>query len=63
MGGTELKPCPCCGGKAIIIQHISIYRNLHYYACCTECSMRTGIYKDKRTVKIQWNRRANNGKM
>lgn len=55
---NELKPCPCCNGNAIIIAFMA-NKNLYHYAKCTECSIRTGIYRDRKTVKIQWNRRAN----
>lgn len=62
----ELKPCPFCGGKAVI------YVNDGVCAVCTERGATTPIYVDAyyngnptggavdRAIK-QWNRRVNDG--
>ena len=60
----ELKPCPCCGGKA------KLWINGGVYVKCTMCLMRTATKEDclslnqrpaiERVVEA-WNRRIENG--
>lgn len=67
----ELKECPFCGGKAILVP---LSNSSGYIACIGKCDMKTGTYwdepmkepKENRTkwhdlATAAWNRRANNG--
>lgn len=62
MSDTELKPCPICEGKAILGIYYRVRHPMRYYAVCTECGLRSAIYKNKETAKTQWNRRKRNAK-
>lgn len=61
---NDLKPCPFCGGSAILFK---VKRNKGY-VCCVECQTRTTtIHNDtdkelnwKQVAKNIWNRRINN---
>ena len=37
---TELKPCPCCGGKAVY-KDARIYCDTGVYVQCTQCKLKT----------------------
>lgn len=49
---TNLKPCPCCGGKAECSEQV-----LGWRVCCTKCGTRSRMeaYED-RAIAL-WNRR------
>jgi hypothetical protein len=48
----ELKPCPCCGGKATLMDRPS------FYVECIKCGLRTSEDSDSFTEPIEmWNRR------
>ena len=59
---TELKPCPFCGGKAVL-SHKTEWDEKCSYVYCTTCSIRTAgvpvsseYSSDEKAVKV-WNRR------
>lgn len=59
---NELKPCPFCGGKAIVEGRHN--RFMEWYLCaCPECQIsQTGKQYSFRFEAIEaWNRRADNG--
>lgn len=56
---TELKPCPFCGGRAVLVQV-----NRKNYVICDDCGAKSFEYSqhddyfDARAIRA-WNRRAN----
>lgn len=67
MTENELKPCPFCGGRAVLRRG---NKNKHgYFVLCTECNARSGFECDKYTSRQDnaqlaieaWNRRKDNG--
>jgi Lar family restriction alleviation protein len=49
---TELKPCPFCGGKAVM------YGQVFYYIVCKSCGVETqGTYSEQSAAEA-WNRMA-----
>ena len=74
MERNELKPCPFCGGKAVIRNHNEMVgfgmSDTFYFVKCTACRMsgsKFGILDgDNKSERIKkaitaWNRRANDG--
>lgn len=58
MGANEqLKPCPFCGGEAILIKEKIITR---FYVECKKCSAMTNLFTTKEEAIEVWNRRTNN---
>lgn len=65
---AELKPCPFCGGEAVVVPHkffseaLKAWKVDRYGVECKKC--RTSSYQfwgcEKHAIKA-WNRRANNG--
>lgn len=53
-----LKPCPFCGGKAVIESPDMPYTN--HYARCTGCRIQTQWYQDREKLKRFWNTRQGN---
>ena len=55
---TELKPCPCCGGKAAF--EINDDRTGEIFIACRSCSISTDTFGpcDKAKAASVWNRRA-----
>ena len=51
----QLKPCPCCGGKARSVQTKDFN-----YVFCTECELTTTTYDTEKEAADVWNRRVNN---
>lgn len=51
---NNLKPCPFCGGKAIVTE-IPINS---YITVCTNCSSNMAIYRSKQEAIEAWNNRA-----
>lgn len=49
----ELKPCPCCGGKAVT-EMIS----WDWVVECEECYLSTRVYPTPEEAAKAWNRRA-----
>ena len=48
---AELKPCPFCGGKAVL------YGKVFYYIVCKSCLAETKGNYSKQTAIETWNRR------
>lgn len=63
---AELKPCPFCGGEAVILSHTRIKRPWIYEywrVGCKECGLRFPKYSETESQAIDvWNRRAGDGK-
>ena len=50
MSDTELKPCPCCGGKATFdYQDTSVF--------CVKCGIQTACHSTEKTAVSRWNTR------
>lgn len=60
MKKSELLPCPFCGERAVLLQHISNYGNCYYFVTCIDCGNRTEYKKTTQTVMRLWNRRSDN---
>lgn len=61
---SKLKPCPFCGGEAIM-RHISSIMDVFSYVTCTRCGVQSPNFKvsseyasDDKAAEA-WNRRAN----
>ena len=64
MAEKELKPCPFCGGKAIVLHTKSIYELPHFFVTCGSCGVETPrVCKTEEQAREVWNRRSNNGKL
>ena len=63
---TELKPCPFCGGEAILKHYATkeLFRKQlrHSYVQCCICNIRTELAYTDTEVIIKWDRRAEDGK-
>lgn len=57
MSKTELKPCPFCEGKAIMIQNTANYGSVFHFVMCIECGNRTASFRSTKTAEKKWNRR------
>lgn len=55
---VELKPCPFCGGKAILTSETTNYFSERYFVLCNDCHNRTKGCQFRRTAIEAWNRRA-----
>ena len=51
---TELKPCPFCGSKAMML---SWKETGEYWVQCEECEMKTDTHYDPKIAALVWNRR------
>ena len=56
MSEEELKPCPFCGGKAIIMQHWKDFKTNKYIVKCIKCGAQTDAAV-KEHISILWNTR------
>lgn len=57
---ARLKPCPFCGGKALIRRMYVAGEPSHSSVECSECNVKTDFYvyqHDERNVIKVWNRR------
>ena len=52
---TELKPCPFCGDKEIVVSPTGFHGA--YIAYCIQCHSNTGDYDTKEEAIAAWNRR------
>lgn len=62
MAEIELKPCPFCGGKAVLRMASEILYNGEvggWKATCQKCGIETAI-ENRKTAAEKWNRRADN---
>ena len=63
----DLKPCPFCGGREIVIRPVhgyfvgSAYQRTYQYIQCRNCFARTGDHGTRPKAIEAWNRRADNG--
>lgn len=58
---NKLKPCPFCGGRAIILQTETFFSYPRYFATCDSCGVETPrVYKTRAKSIEAWNRRAYN---
>jgi Lar family restriction alleviation protein len=57
---TELKPCPFCGGEAIL-ETVDGNSPEECYIYCPECDFESGVYSEPKFIVEKWNRRAENG--
>lgn len=48
----ELKPCPCCGSNAEMVEVTEFY-----FTRCKECGLNTQMYETPEEAKAVWNRR------
>ena len=55
----ELKPCPFCGGEAMMWGKFDPPCNDKYTISCSSCGVSTPTYRSKEAVAETWNRRAN----
>lgn len=65
MNVTELKPCPFCGGKAVVSERYipGIANRKHYWVECiekTRCCEQHNEYRTKVKAIEAWNRRESN---
>ena len=64
MMSSELKPCPFCGGVAILGTWRDEYRRLNPSAVhCSVCHVETKIYDRKKEAIEAWNSRTENEEM
>ena len=57
---NDLKPCPFCGGEAVIDVDPDAVR-WKYYAVCNRCCATSGLtYTPQKAIEA-WNRRVDNG--
>ena len=59
--GTELKPCPFCGGKASIMRYH--YIDNASYCYCTACKVKMPNSLTRKEAIEAWNRRAEGGNL
>lgn len=57
---AELKPCPFCGGEAIL-ETVDGNGPEECYIYCPECDFESGVYSEPKFIVEKWNRRADNG--
>ena len=64
----ELKPCPFCGGEAVLDTRKTVTTHIEYQnyrVICLYCGITTGWFpldEGKENVISTWNRRADNGR-
>jgi Lar family restriction alleviation protein len=59
---AELKPCPFCGGKAVMHDQQVAEDCVETWVECDDCGVRTdpveGAYSERPAAAYSWNRRA-----
>jgi restriction alleviation protein, Lar family len=60
MDKPELKPCPFCGGKAILTGIEANYFATRCFVICDNCHASSKRCKNKEAAAEAWNRRADN---
>ena len=62
---TELKPCPFCGGEAVVVEEYlseeadASADEITYFVSCGLCASRTDNYATKKRAIEAWNNRPN----
>lgn len=57
----DMKPCPFCGKKPIMIDTGNHFPRTYYRLICPKnCCMQSKLYDTKRKAITDWNRRAYN---
>lgn len=56
----DLKPCPFCGGEAIL-ETVDGNSQEECYIYCPECDFESGVYSEPKFIVEKWNRRTGNG--
>lgn len=57
----ELKPCPFCGGRAVMTEYPHLYVSSDYAVRCKECDASIGFkFHTQKDAADVWNRRAGN---
>lgn len=56
---NDLKPCPFCGGEAILETGDGNISE-EFYIYCPECDFESGVYSEPQFIVEKWNRRADN---
>ena len=54
----ELKPCPFCGGDAIIHNFKPVHEKRLWYISCHDCGIEQTNYLSEQEAIEAWNRRA-----
>lgn len=54
MGEIKLKPCPFCGGKAILVEHPL---GSLWITKCTHCGTTSGVKNRREYAEMAWNKR------
>ena len=55
----DLKPCPFCGGEAVMQEHVFVGYRSTYGIVCLDCCCETRQFYDSATDAIKaWNRRS-----
>lgn len=57
----DLKPCPFCGGEAIL-ETVDGNSSEEFYIYCPECDFESGVYSEPKFIVEKWNRRVFDGK-
>ena len=55
----KLKPCPFCGGEAIVRSY-SVDNDKYSIVTCIKCDVETPMYEFRSDAIKAWNRRADN---
>ena len=56
-----LKPCPFCGGEAVLEDLGRYETNGRYFVRCSKCEIaQENLWATKQTAVKRWNRRVNN---
>lgn len=58
MSNIQLKPCPFCGGKAILDEDLDCFYSGWKSVHCKNCHAKTDADKDERIAIQNWNNRA-----
>ncbi|MBQ6969820.1 MAG: Lar family restriction alleviation protein [Synergistaceae bacterium] len=53
---VELKPCPFCGGEAILAQQ-EYSLGYHFLVCCSQCGFEQHVYTSQAEAVADWNKR------
>jgi len=60
----KLKPCPFCGGVAVIIFDNTLRHKgkVDWFVKCRECETQGPVVRSKKAAIAAWNKRAGEGK-